>query len=157
MRFLSFKEAALSDHSDIQEKMSREQFETYVTDTATFSIIVVVSLLLTVCFAVFLFVVQAAAEARRARREALADKARRLRYRADDTEVRAPSIDERGFHIFLSHVWASGQDQMRVAKQRLLEMIPDLSIFLDVDDLEDISNLQGYIAGASYGAQIRVR
>ena len=28
---------------------------------------------------------------------------------------------------------------MRIVKQRLLEMIPGLSVFLDVDDLEDIS------------------
>ena len=34
---------------------------------------------------------------------------------------------------------------MRIVKQRLLEMMPDLSIFLDVDDLEDISDLEGYI------------
>ena len=34
---------------------------------------------------------------------------------------------------------------MRVTKQRLLEMLPGLQVFLDVDDLEDISNLQGYI------------
>ena len=34
---------------------------------------------------------------------------------------------------------------MRIVKQRLLEMMPDLSIFLDVDDLEDISDLEGYV------------
>ena len=37
------------------------------------------------------------------------------------------------------------RSQMRVIKQRLLEMIPGLQIFLDVDDLEDIANLGGYI------------
>lgn len=26
-----------------------------------------------------------------------------------------------------------GQDQMRIVKQKLMEMIPDISIFLDVD------------------------
>ena len=34
---------------------------------------------------------------------------------------------------------------MRIVKARLLEMVPDFSIFLDVDDLEDISDLEGYI------------
>lgn len=51
-------------------------------------------------------------------------------------------------HYHLHHrlqVWSTGQDQMRIVKQRLLEMIPELSIFLDVDDLEDISDLEGYI------------
>ena len=31
-------------------------------------------------------------------------------------------------------------------KQRLLEMIPGVRIFLDVDDLEEIGDLEGYIA-----------
>lgn len=35
---------------------------------------------------------------------------------------------------------------MRVIKQRLREMLPDIRCFLDVDDLEDISDLEGYIA-----------
>ena len=60
-------------------------------------------------------------------------------------EVPAPVIDDGWFHIFLSHVWATGQDQMRIIKQRLQEMIPELRVFLDVDDLEDIGNLEGYI------------
>ena len=61
-------------------------------------------------------------------------------------EVIAPTLGDNDFHLFLSHVWGTGQDQMRVIKQRLLEMLPDLSVFLDVDDLQDISNLPGYVA-----------
>ena len=34
---------------------------------------------------------------------------------------------------------------MRIIKQRLLEMVPEFSIFLDVDDLEDIANLPSYL------------
>lgn len=41
------------------------------------------------------------------------------------------------YHLFLSHVWVTGQDQMRVLKQRLLETLPDVSIFLDIDDMEE--------------------
>ena len=41
------------------------------------------------------------------------------------------------FHIFLSHVWSTGQDHMRIVKQRLLEMLPDIRVFLDVDDLKE--------------------
>ena len=37
------------------------------------------------------------------------------------------------YHLFLSHQWGTGQDQMRVTKSRLLEMMPDVQIFLDVD------------------------
>ena len=54
-------------------------------------------------------------------------------------------VGRRHFHTFLSHVWGTGQDQMRIIKQRLLEMIPELSVFLDVDDLEEIGDLEGYI------------
>ena len=39
------------------------------------------------------------------------------------------------FHIFLSHTWSFGQDQMRIVKQRMLELLPGIRIFLDVDDL----------------------
>lgn len=35
----------------------------------------------------------------------------------------------------LSHCWGTGQDQMRIVKHRLLEMMPDIRVFLDVDDL----------------------
>lgn len=34
---------------------------------------------------------------------------------------------------------------MRIIKQRLLEMVPNLSVFLDVDDLQEIGDLEGYI------------
>ncbi|EOD36875.1 hypothetical protein EMIHUDRAFT_201153 [Emiliania huxleyi CCMP1516] len=49
------------------------------------------------------------------------------------------------YHLFLSHIWGTGQDQVAVIKRQLLRMVPDLVIFLDVDDLEDIGNLEGYI------------
>ena len=71
---------------------------------------------------------------------------RRLRYVDNDALAlpRALEGDEK-WNLFLSHVWSTGQDQMRVVKQRLLEMMPDLRIFLDVDDLEEIGNLEQYI------------
>ena len=37
-----------------------------------------------------------------------------------------PSIDP-----CVSSVWGTGQDQMRIVKQRLLEMVPELSVFLE--------------------------
>ena len=33
-------------------------------------------------------------------------------------------------------VWGTGQDQMRLVKTRLLQMMPDACVFLDVDDLK---------------------
>ena len=40
------------------------------------------------------------------------------------------------YHLFLSHVWGSGQDQMRIVKDRLKAMVLNVQVFLDVDDLE---------------------
>ena len=72
---------------------------------------------------------------------------RRVRY-VDNDEPAKPTPLTKGeiFHLFLSHSWVSGQDTMRIVKQRLLEMMPSLSVFLDVDIEElDIGNLEGYV------------
>ena len=37
---------------------------------------------------------------------------------------------------------APPQDQMRIVKERLIEMVADISVFLDIDDLQDISKLE---------------
>jgi len=100
---------------------------------------------------IFLLVLEpfaVALEGTRRRRERMEQRARRLCYAKSRKLVAAPRIQKGGYHIFLSHVWGSGQDQMRVIKQRLLEMVPDFSVFLDVDDLKDISNLGKYITRA---------
>ena len=85
-------------------------------------------------------------ERKRTFKEQAATKNRRLRFVDSSKEVPTP-LDEEEFeyHLFLSHVWATGQDQMRIIKQRLLEMCPNLSIFLDVDDLKEIGDLEAYI------------
>ena len=38
---------------------------------------------------------------------------------------------------------------MRIIKQRLLEMMLDVRIFLDVDDLKEIGDLEGYVNRSS--------
>ena len=45
------------------------------------------------------------------------------------------------FHLFLSHVWSSGQDQMATLKRELQLLIYGINVFLDVDDLKDIGEL----------------
>ena len=91
-----------------------------------------------------------AAEATRLLLVARADKARRLRC-ADGAPVElGPPASSDGYHFFLSHVWGTGQDQMRIVKQRLVEMLPDARVFLDVDDLEEIGDLEGNLNIAGY-------
>mgnify|MGYP002630129895 CR=1 FL=1 len=54
------------------------------------------------------------------------------------------------YHLFLSHVWSTAQDQVAVIKRQLTLMMPvGLQIFLDVDDLEDISRLEQYVSQSS--------
>ena len=50
-------------------------------------------------------------------------------------EVAAPIGLPQGqrWHLFLSHAWATGQDRMRIIKDRLKMMLPELEVFLDVD------------------------
>jgi hypothetical protein len=49
------------------------------------------------------------------------------------------------WHIFLSHIWSSGQDQMASVKRQLLLLLPGVRCFLDVDDLEENVSLDKYV------------
>ena len=72
-----------------------------------------------------------------------------LPYVMHDTRTGQPVVLslERGrkFHLFLSHIWGTGQDQVAAIKRQLCLLVPGISIFLDVDDLEEISALERYI------------
>ena len=48
------------------------------------------------------------------------------------------------WHLFLSHNWAN-QDAVATIKRQLQLLLPGVSIFLDVDDLEAISELEAYV------------
>jgi len=141
-----FKSYELVGLPEIESKMSIEQSDYYIINQSRLAFVMVACILGTLLLSLALFAVQVVAEGRRLRREVRARMARRLRYLADDREVmvrRLPADYE--FHLFLSHVWGTGQDQMRIVKARLRELIPELAIFLDVDDLEEIGNLAQYI------------
>ena len=49
------------------------------------------------------------------------------------------------WHAFISHVWSTGQDQARSMKGLLREVLPGIRVFLDVDDLKEIGELERYI------------
>ena len=46
------------------------------------------------------------------------------------------------WHLFLSHIWGTGQDQCATIKRQILAYVPGVSVFLDVDDLQDIGELE---------------
>jgi len=74
---------------------------------------------------------------RRVRRQTCKRESNRLRYVTNHMPATAVSLaDGLKYHLFLSHVWGLGQDRMRVVKDRLQVLLPGISVFLDVDDLE---------------------
>jgi len=52
---------------------------------------------------------------------------------------------EQKYHLFCSHTWSTGQDQVATIKRQLQRMLPGVRVFLDVDDLNDVSKLETYI------------
>ncbi len=53
------------------------------------------------------------------------------------------------FHLFLSHTWATGQNQAHQIKASCLYMLPHAQIFLDVDDLDSIDDLESYVESSA--------
>ena len=53
------------------------------------------------------------------------------------------------WHMFLSHIWGTGQDCCATIKRQLKLMVPGASVFLDVDDLKSIDALEQYISGSA--------
>merc|ERR550514_1405502 len=90
-------------------------------------------------------------EWKRQRHDALIEKERWLRvkqpgHRPDETDAVATPFeldDANAYHLFLSHTWKQGEDQMRTVKERLLQMVPKLRVFLDKDDLEGGNGADG--------------
>jgi len=53
------------------------------------------------------------------------------------------------FHLFNSHVWSTAQDAVATIKRQLQRFVPGIRIFLDVDDLESIADLETYVHESS--------
>ena len=69
---------------------------------------------------------------------------------SDAGDVELAALDDFHFHIFLSHVWGTGQDAVRIIKHRVIELLPDARVFLDVDTANfKIGDLEGYIRRSS--------
>ena len=141
------KTAALTELPGVRERLSPSLASDYSVRGIVLSAALLLSIIGSLLLGTLLLSQQvAAARARRLFDERIAD-ARRLRDRTSHKEVLAPLLHsvEEDYHLFLSHVWSTGQDQMRVVKQRLREMLPEVRVFLDVDDLEEIGDLERYI------------
>jgi len=139
------KVGTLTEVQDVQAVLTFEQASDFVVPDLALAVLLFLSSLSALLASFALLLLQLGLERVRMSREARASKARRLRRKDTGEEVEAPVIEDDAFHLFLSHVWDTGQDQMRIVKQRLLEMIPDLTVFLDVDDLEEIGDLENCV------------
>ena len=119
--------------TDVRALLSDKLLEIFEVPSGSLSVIIFASVVLALTFAAFALSMQLEEERQRARQLSLHQKARRLRWSKDDAEVKPSPLGSGNWHLFLSHVWSTGQDQVRIIKQRLLEMIPELQVFLDVD------------------------
>jgi hypothetical protein len=50
------------------------------------------------------------------------------------------------FHVFMSHVWGTGQAKTHAITRKLQLFLPGLKVWLDVDELDDISKLEESVA-----------
>ena len=124
----AFKDAALVDLPAIQAKMSIEQKSTYVVETRMLTFILLGSLIGTLLISCAIFIIMIYVERQHRMREEAARLLRKLWYSESNTEALPVSMPEwpsyltpkeecppnqvGPFHIFLSHNWAQGQDQM---------------------------------------------
>jgi hypothetical protein len=110
-----YKYGAHFELPDVADRLSEEQKATYIIDDNVLSAVVLIAIFGSLVASSIITFVQLLARRARLRREARASKARRLRCVDNDKEASAPAIHEGCFHLFLSHVWGTGQDQMRGA------------------------------------------
>jgi len=134
---LLFKFDQLVEQAQAGEILSAQSSRMFVLDMGTVAAVALASMGGGLLSAAALVTLDVIAEQRRQAREAAIARARRLHYVKSDKLVASPVVQPSHFHLFLSHVWSTGQDQMRLTKTRLLGMVPDLVVFLDVDDLEE--------------------
>ena len=52
------------------------------------------------------------------------------RWIVDRSIVELAPLPAYSYHAFLSHQWRSGQDQVRTIKEKLLQLVPGISVFL---------------------------
>ena len=57
--------------------------------------------------------------------------------------------DHCNFHVFMSHVWVTGQAQTHAIARKMQLLLPELKVWLDVDQLNDTSKLEDWVAVSS--------
>jgi len=133
---IMFQVSVTAGLDEVQALLSPELRDDITVDPLALTAVLTITLFLAIAVGGVLLVYEIRKERARQELEARYAVARRLRFVSTGMEVQSPKIPHGAFHLFLSHVWGTGQDQMRVIKQRLKEMMPKVVVFLDVDDLQ---------------------
>lgn len=135
-----YKYASLVELPGIAKRLSFEQRNDFTLTGIVLTGIFMVCVVGTLIFSFMLLLVQLRDQRRREALDARNRKARRLKFKgtnldvmlsapklppkkhtdfkADPKALTANADDKREFHIFLSHVWGTGQDQMRIVCTR---------------------------------------
>ena len=100
-----------AQNSEIAERMSPSQLVEYRANEWAIVLIATILIASAIVAALIITITNIQMELYRAKQSDLNSKARRLRYVATHLSVPAPPIEPGHFHIFLSHVWGTGQDQ----------------------------------------------
>ena len=159
LALIMFKIGTMTSLGKVQKVLSLEQRSDLNINSLALTSMLIASLTAGLVVCSLLLVNDLLQEHERIRLEVQMSKARRLRFAGSDVDVVAPKLQAGEFSLLyasrvsnsgrkwrsassdslthrlacahsLSHVWGTGQDQMRVIKLRLLEMIPDVKVFL---------------------------
>ena len=101
--------------------------------------IVTIGMIGSILLALFLVVVIAAQQILQAARVPT------IRFARTKATLDLPLAMGQLWHLFLSHIWGTGQDQCATIKRQLKILVPSASVFLDVDDLQSTDALEKYI------------
>jgi hypothetical protein len=71
-----------------------------------------------------------------------------LRYQSGSIVLLPPLDDGKDFDVFLSHAQNLGQDQVAIIKLTLEQVLPEIKIFLDVEALDDLHELDELVRGS---------
>ena len=115
------------------KRLTPELRDRFSTSTGLLAVCLIISVLGGLLLSIGILMHQFGQERRREQEARHLRSMRRLRFFATKQPVILAGDRTSGYHLFLSHCWkCGGQDIMRVIKQRMKEMSPDVRCFLDV-------------------------
>ena len=105
-----FKVCTLTDLTNVNEVLSPAQKSDFSMNSVTLTVVLISTLITVFAVCVCFMIHELQTEAAKVAEQNRIAKARQLRYVKSKQEVKAGPIEEGEFHIFLSHVWSTGQE-----------------------------------------------